>query len=194
MTGFLETNPEAYVQVVIARFGGPKRFFAIQAERHARLTEAWAQDADVIGRVVRCHLFVEHFMDDFLDSHCHALSPPSLAGLTFNQKISLLPKEHVFISPLTPGVKRINQIRNRIAHTLRADLSGKDAQVFTRIELFAEFRKVGGDAAVLTGSPLLVLESFAQYVGMTMAAAAASDAALWDPPSEAELQTLRDGN
>lgn len=174
-----ELKPEEYARVVFERFGGKKKFFQIQKQRHQAIVEAWHQDADQIGRVVRAHLFVEHYLTAFLDAENTGLAPIDSARLSFAQKVSLLRNDHPSVGGLRPGIRRLNRIRNRIAHTLKADVRHEDADLFRGIQMFAAMQRAGGYESELSGSPLEVLESFAKFAGMTLAAASSPDAHLW---------------
>lgn len=182
-------DPKVYARIVIARFGGREKFFQLHDQRHQDILDAWGQDSDRIGRVVRAHLFVEHYLSIFLESQCSGLAPLDSARLSFAQKTSLLRTDHQTVGFLRPGIKRLNVIRNRVAHTLKAELREEDAEVFKNIPLFVAMRRAGGDERIATGDPLGLLESFAQFAGMMLSAAAAPDAELWSAtPAAAEIQ------
>lgn len=83
-----------------------------------------AQDHDLIGRVLKCHLIIENYLNRYLES-----VSPSLrwrgARLAFAQKLKLLPQAHAWWWIL-PGITEINKIRNRFGHSITASVSPND--------------------------------------------------------------------
>ena len=172
-------DPDIYAKVVIARFGGRAPFYEIHERRHRALVEAWEPDSHRIGRVVRSHLFVEHYLSRFLESQSRGWASLESARLSFAQKLSLVRNDHPSLGPLKPGIARLNVIRNRIAHTLKADVREEDLKVFRGIGIFMAMRRAGGDERIQSNDSLAVLESFAQFAGMLLEAASAPDSPLW---------------
>jgi hypothetical protein len=82
-------------------------------------------DHDLIGRVLKCHLVVEHYLDRYLLSHLK-LQHLEDARLTFAQKATLLPSDGAAAAFVKPGILRLNAIRNRFGHTLQPALSMGD--------------------------------------------------------------------
>ena len=81
-------SPEIVVKHLIRLMGGhEKAFKAFDADFHY-ITTRWEQDTATIGRILRAHLFVEHFLTEFIQ-----LRNPSLALLT--KPRFLLPKGSV---------------------------------------------------------------------------------------------------
>lgn len=84
-----------------------------------------AQDHDLIGRVLKCHLIIENYINRHLES-----ASPSHdwqdAKLRFAQKIELLPKANAKVAWVLPGIREINIIRNRFGHRITASLSPND--------------------------------------------------------------------
>ena len=80
---------------------------------------------DTLGRILKCHLIVEHYLGRFLVSH-FGIDNFDNVGLSFAQKARLLPDRATAASFVKPGVVRLNQIRNNFAHSLGAELSDVD--------------------------------------------------------------------
>lgn len=95
----------------------------VDAERK-RFDVLMAQDHDLIGRLLKCHLVVEHYMERYL---CKRLGDESLtrARLSFFQKAHLLP-DHEAPALAKPGILQLNAIRNKFAHSLDAPLVDTD--------------------------------------------------------------------
>jgi hypothetical protein len=81
-----------------------------------------AQDHDLIGRVLKCHLIIENY----INRHLESVSPShnwQEARLRFAQKIELMPRENPKVAWILPGIRQINKIRNRFGHRISADVS-----------------------------------------------------------------------
>ena len=84
-----------------------------------------AQDHDLIGRVLKCHLIVENY----INRHLEAISPShdwEKARLRFAQKMELLPQANPKVAWVLPGIKELNAIRNRFGHRITATVSPTD--------------------------------------------------------------------
>jgi hypothetical protein len=84
-----------------------------------------AHDHDIMGRVLKCHLIIEHYLARFLAAHFGIDDLPD-AKLTFFQKAKLLPESGAAASMVKPGILMLNAIRNQFGHTLRPVLRGQD--------------------------------------------------------------------
>ena len=84
-----------------------------------------AQGHDLLGRVLKCHLIIEHYLGRVLTAHCgiHDLAE---AKLSFYQKAKLLPDTASAAAFVKPGILRLNVIRNDFGHTLRPVLRHSD--------------------------------------------------------------------
>lgn len=92
----------------------------IEAHFHAenaRYIALFNQDHDVLGRVLKCHLIVEHYLDRFLTNFLR-LDDISDVKLSFFQKATLLPNAGSAAAFVKPGILKLNSIRNRFGHTL----------------------------------------------------------------------------
>lgn len=110
------------------------------------------QDHDLIGRVLKCHLILEHYLERFLADH---LGAPELAQakLTFFQKAQLLPSQGHSAAFVKPGILRLNAIRNMFGHSLRPELQMGEVDVLT--QALAVVR-----AGVRFDDPVEVIEAF----------------------------------
>src|SRR5437016_4257424 len=66
-----------------------------------------ARDHDLIGRVLKCHLIIENYINRYLESVSPSHNWRS-AKLYFAQKIKLLPQGEVKVSWILRGIKEIN--------------------------------------------------------------------------------------
>ena len=79
------------------------------------------QGHDVLGRILKCHLIVEHYLGRHLKMKFD-LEHIDEARLTFIQKARLLPAAGSAASFVKPGIIKLNTIRNRFGHDLGAEI------------------------------------------------------------------------
>jgi hypothetical protein len=84
-----------------------------------------AQDHDLIGRVLKCHLIIENYINHHLESVFPSLRWES-ARLQFAKKVELLPQTDARVAWILPGIKEINGIRNRLSYSITASVSLDD--------------------------------------------------------------------
>ena len=169
-----------YVDRVIVAHGGLEKFFALMDERLQAFNTVWDQDSGKIGRVLRAHLAVEHFITDYIRAKNPGLGSIDDVRLTFSQKVALLPTNDPAIGPLKPGLKRLNKIRNRIAHNLKVDVAQDDKTIFLGNAIFSAMRSERAKRLGHTADdPLSVLEQFSKFAAGLLHAAASPDAGLW---------------
>ena len=69
----MNIDHEYVAKRVIELSGGKDKFNEEMDSKLARINEKWNQDVDAIGRILRAHLFVEHFVTECLVSFNPAL-------------------------------------------------------------------------------------------------------------------------
>lgn len=145
----------------------------------AKIQARWSQDVVSIGRILRAHIFVEHFLAVYLQKKNPGLGDVDSARLSFAQKLALLPPSGTTISYLIPGIQHLNKVRNRLAHTLQAQVSEEDRAVFLSVALFRELRIARDAPKTPSAVPIDVLEEFGAHAGMMLDAAISPEADLW---------------
>jgi hypothetical protein len=85
---------------------------------------------DQLGRVLKCHLVVEHYIERFLSAQIPHVGE---ARLSFAQKAKLLPKARTAAAFVRPGIIQLNTIRNRFAHDLGATVTRHDLGPITDV-------------------------------------------------------------
>ena len=80
---------------------------------------------------------------------------------------------------LIPGIRRLNKIRNRLAHNLSADVTTDDVNVFLGITLFKAMRDESAKPNHASGAPIDILEDFSRHTGIALHASAIRDDKLW---------------
>lgn len=174
-------DPTSVAKHMIDLSGGPNVAFEKFDAEHKQLLAMWDQNADSIGRILRAHLFVEHFLTELLQAKNPRLGSLDNARLGFAQKVSLLGTELSEIQDLVPGIRRLNKIRNRVAHSLHANLTAEDAETLLSCGFFRAMREESARVRSQTSSqePLVVIEDFALHVGARIQSSVSGNAALW---------------
>ena len=80
---------------------------------------------DIIGRLLKCHLVVEHYLERFLAEH-YGIENIRAAKLGFFNKVGLLPSRASSAAFVKPGILKLNSLRNQVGHNLGADISFDD--------------------------------------------------------------------
>ena len=84
----------------------------------------------MFGRTIKSHLISEIYIDRFLLKKM-GLSRVADAKLSYYQKVTLLPEHGTPTAIIKPGLLRLNQIRNKVAHNLDFDLSVDELRPMT---------------------------------------------------------------
>jgi len=163
---FPQSDLDQIAKKAIEMFGGREKFFAAADQEQSEINARWSQNVDVIGRILRAHLFVEHFLSLYLAKANPRLGSMTDARLSFAQKVALLDVSNPDVAHILPGIKRLNAIRNRLAHNLNAHVTEEDAQVFLRCERFAALRSAKAKSESVGNSSLEILEDFARHTSI----------------------------
>ena len=86
-------------------------------DENVRFKGLLACEHDTLGRILKCHLLVEHYMGRFLVAH-YGIQEIEDVRLSFFQKARLLPSERTAAAFVKPGILKLNTIRNRFGHEL----------------------------------------------------------------------------
>ncbi|WP_426662961.1 hypothetical protein [Rhodanobacter aciditrophus] len=171
--------PDAVAAKVIALHGGRAAFLAHTDAQVAELNLRWNQDSALMGLILRSHLFVEYYLGRYLQLHNPSLGDVDDARLSFAQKVDLIDRNDRAVAYLIPGIRRLNKIRNRLAHSLNEGVTEEDRDVFLSVDLFRALRDAMAAPSVPSHAPIDVLESFAQHAGMVLDASVDPRAGYW---------------
>ncbi|WP_319562332.1 hypothetical protein [Marispirochaeta sp.] len=101
-------------------------------EENERYKQLFSQDHDRVGRILKCHLLVEHYLDKFI-AHEKKIDNLQSVRLSFYQKAQLIPTEGVSASVVRPGILELNTIRNKFSHNLYATIETRDIQAMRQL-------------------------------------------------------------
>ena len=155
---------KTYLRTYVEQFGGLEEYREHLLRNEDDLAQSWGISVDVMGRILRAHLYIEHFLGKYLQAANPQLGSVSDARLSYDKKLKLCGKQNSMLNALMPGLKYLNVVRNRVVHELRAEVTESDAAVFRGVRMYAPFAKINGNA-----TPIELLEGFAQLAGRILA-------------------------
>jgi hypothetical protein len=185
--GMTELKSVAFVDRIIEKFGGKGALLDAMDRRMKEFSAVWGQDTDRIGRVLRAHLAVEHFVGVSLVTQSPGLAGLERARLSYAQKIELLDRNSRIVEELIPGLRLLGTIRNRIAHRLRVDLTEEERKAFLGGGLFRAMRdaSIARNYAATDDDVLTILEQFARFAAGMLHSSADPQAEIWKSAFEA---------
>ena len=162
-------NPLAVAVRAAEIVGGRHLLLKSMEDDFNEMKARWNKDVNTIGRILRAHLHVEHYLTEYLRHINPAIGHLDSARLTFNQKVSLLPSDNGVVNMLIGGIRHLNKVRNRVAHNLEAAVTEEDATVFRAqpLDAMREWSVKGTDRAQST-DPLDILKWFAEYASSSL--------------------------
>jgi hypothetical protein len=168
----LEIDHKKIIERVIELSGGKQSLNEEMENELAAINKKWNQDVNTIGRILRAHLFVEYFVTECLKAYNPKLGNLQNARLTFSQKLSLIENYSKEIKELSVGIKRLNKIRNLLAHRLEAKVTDQDKEVLLSVNSFKYLREALAAPSTPSEDNLDILEDFAKHVGAWLVAIA----------------------
>jgi hypothetical protein len=122
-------------------------------QENARYIALIQRPHDVIGRLLKCHLIVEHYLERFL-SEQYGLEDVAAAKLGFFNKAMLLPTRSSSAAFVRPGILKLNSIRNAAGHNLDGEPDFDDLGPINEVLRIAR-------PGVTFDSPIGAIEAFA---------------------------------
>lgn len=156
-------------------FQNRQEFESLVPGKILELDKLWRRDSTLGGEILRAHLFVEHHLDIYLKIVRSDLKSRVRRKMKFSQKIGAVGKTEACGVDLSRGLKRINLIRNRFAHSLRAEILPEDIGDLLLVEEFAHFRSAALRFTSSNGEeswpddPKHVVGSFARFASLHLA-------------------------
>ena len=124
------------IKIAVA-YGGIDNYKEEIKSHSIESTLGWNSDFIAIGRILRGHLYVEYYLNKYLIEK-YNLDKKELSSLTFYNKIKKIRKnDKLWI--ITGSIKKINSIRNKIAHQLSFSATENDRIFFTNINEFKSY-------------------------------------------------------
>ncbi|MCP1478185.1 hypothetical protein [Pseudomonas chlororaphis] len=112
-------------------YGGIENFHLEYISKRKAFDEAWDQDPVVKGRILRSHIFAEHFFNKYL-KECLGKNKAEIDGLNFSGKIDVLARSKSPLKKLLPQIRRFNYVRNKLSHNLKSTVTESDGKYLER--------------------------------------------------------------
>lgn len=122
--------------------------FNRENQRFLRLSQ---QSHDLMGRVLKCHLIIENYLEKYLISEL-GLNELSSVKLSFWQKAKLIPNQGKAASYVKLGILEINKIRNKFSHNIEAQLRESDISQISEVLRYSRPK--------FSGTPIDMIEAF----------------------------------
>lgn len=119
---------------------------------NAKYIELINRDSSKIGRILKCHLIIENYMDNYL-SHQNRIENIQILKLSFYQKALMLPTKGSSAAVVRPGILEVNKVRNKFGHNLNVDI------VISELSAVDQLLKIARPASKIE-DPIEMIESF----------------------------------
>ena len=108
---------------------------------NAKFLKLMDKSSETIGRILKCHLIVENYLDRFLTTH-YGIENYSNIHFSFYIKALMLPSKSSSAAFVKPGIIELNSIRNNYAHNLSTDISFRNNSPILEVLSIARPNKV----------------------------------------------------
>lgn len=111
----------------------PRKFKGLPYQEWAKSEEAkrfhaHLEQEDILGLVVRGHLYIEVRLTDLIEQALHEPEKLNLAKKSFALKVELAVAMGVIHEPLEAPLTLLNNLRNRLSHRIEAEIARSDAE------------------------------------------------------------------
>lgn len=117
------------------------------------------QNVDEMGFVLKCHLIIESYIDQYIDICFPATPNWNKARLSFAQKLELINHPNTFIRFYYPAIKSLNRLRNKFAHNLSYKIKDHDYS-----EIHASMKVWHKAQGIFMPSELKLLQDFTVFI------------------------------
>jgi len=87
---------------------------------------------DWLGSVLKCHLIIEHYMDQYLHMAYPTMVNIRKARLTFSQKLEMINNPQTLSQFYCLSIKSLNSLRNKFAHRISYSVIDEDLSEIKR--------------------------------------------------------------
>jgi len=100
--------------------------------------------SDELGLVLKCHLIIEHYIDELFNVAYPTIKVWKKARLNFSQKLELINTPHTIMETAYTSLKSLNTLRNKFSHKIAYVIKDED---YSEIKEFVSaWYKAGGYA------------------------------------------------
>lgn len=84
------------------------------------------RQTDELGTILKCHLVIEYYIDNYLKSAYPTVLNWESSRLTFNQKLELINNNRTPVGMYYSSIKCLNSLRNKFSHKISYVIEKKD--------------------------------------------------------------------
>lgn len=95
-------------------------------EFNSKIIDLLNRPVDELGFILKCHLILEHYIDEYITTSYPTVTEPDRIRLTFNQKLELINNNRTVFGMAYPAIKSLNTLRNRFSHKLTYKITEPD--------------------------------------------------------------------
>jgi hypothetical protein len=95
-------------------------------EFNSKIVTLLNNKTDEIGLILKCHLIIEHYIDEFLVVAYPTITNWVNMRLSFHQKLELINNSHTIMKMAYSSVKCLNSLRNKFSHKLAYKIREED--------------------------------------------------------------------
>ena len=96
----------------------------------------WQNRGNSIGRIVKSHLLLEHYLNEYLRVIHPSIRDIDSLKLSFKQKLNMLELPGDMIHYIGPVLDVINRLRNRLVHSLDIELNDDEVEPIRKLLAF----------------------------------------------------------
>ena len=138
--------------------------------------KVWDRDASDIGDILACSSCQCEIITlrCFCAQHQHPSLPDlSTQRLKYDQRLALLSLDNPLMKALLPGLRKLNKIRNDLAHQLHLEVVADDVKAMLACAPYTAMRKAGGYN--IPEAPAKIVVDFAHFAASMLNTMAAPD-------------------
>ena len=100
---------------------------------NTKIIQLLDKETDELGRVLKCHLIIEYYIDNYLNVAYPTVQNWNNIRLSFSQKLELIQTPKTIFSYYYSAIKNLNSIRNKFSHKLNYTINSEDYKDIERI-------------------------------------------------------------
>lgn len=128
-------------------------------EFNSKIIDLLNRQVDELGLILKCHLIIEHYIDEYIITSYPAITEPDKLRLTFNQKLELINNNKTVFGMAYPAIKSLNTLRNRFSHKLAYKIADSDYKEIK--DLMIIWNKALGEQ---TPTGLILIQKFTVWI------------------------------
>lgn len=150
----------------LEELGGGKQAWHVIEREFEEFIKVWEQNHNQIGRILRCHLSIEYFLNKSIIQETNI--NVERHRFNFYQKVEIAKTFLKNADDIIDGIMAVNKIRNQLAHKINYELDQNDRNSLTSnrmlmIMVTEKFRE-NKDINISDISTVEIIEQFSIYI------------------------------